>query len=210
IVRGMAGSGYVLIDEAELADPRRCGAFRRSAGVAGTCGRWVVAHEVAHQWFRWSAFARAGPAYGALWEGTADYLAYSWWRAVAGDDDAADLAGQLFGGRLDLAPGFAATHAPVAVPSGMTDGEGRALVYGRSSVAWLAVERAAGRATTEEVLAAVFTAGLRSTATGRALAAEALEAAAAVDAGAAEVLRRWWTATPLRPAAAEWSPATAG
>ena len=54
-VRGAAGPGYVLVHPAELVDPGACASFRRTAGVDGRCGAWVLAHELAHQWFRWTA-----------------------------------------------------------------------------------------------------------------------------------------------------------
>ncbi len=200
-VRGMAGPGYVLIDSGELVDPSECASFRSSAGVRGRCGRWVVAHEMAHQWFRWTAFDRGTVANAALVEGTADYLAYRWWRETVGGADAATLAQELFGGRIALARPFAEDHAPVVTPEGMSDGEERALVYGRATAAWLAVEVAVGPDRTAEALRTVFTVGRESPHFN-----EVLEAVQQQDTRAAEVLREWWTLTPLELLDSEWMP----
>lgn len=200
-VRGMAGPGYLLIDAEELHHPRDCAAFRASAGVRGRCGRWVVAHELAHQWFRWTAFDRGLMANAALVEGPSDYLAYRWWRETAGGPDSARLALELVGGRLDLARWFAENHSPEVTPEGMSDSEERALVYGRATAAWLAVEVAVGPERAAEALRTVFTAGRSSSHLDT-----VLEAVERSDPRAAEVLRAWWTSSPFELRDAEWSP----
>lgn len=194
-VRGMAGPGFVLVHPSELAAPDRCATFRRTAGVEGRCGAWVLAHELAHQWFRWTSYERASQALPVLVEGTADYMAYSWWRATYGAADAGRLALELFDGRLALARAFATTHAPVAPPTGMTDAQGRALVYGRPSAAWVAVEHAVGVAATREALRAVHQAGRGSNPTIDGV----LDAVAAAVPAAAPVLAQWWRDTSFEP-----------
>lgn len=194
-VRGAAGPGYVLVHPAELIDPVGCVSFRRTAGVKGRCGAWVLAHELAHQWFRWTSYTHAREALPVLIEGTADYLAYSWWRATYGAEDADRLAAELFEGRLALARLFATSNVPVAPPSGMTDDEGRALVYGRPSAAWVAVEAAVGVAATHQALRAVHEAGIGATPTIPAV----INAVAAAVPDAAPVLQRWWLDTNFEP-----------
>ena len=132
LIRGKAGPGFVLVEAAELRAPSECDEFRGSAGVDGRCGAWVVAYELAHQWFRWTAYQEPGIGYAALVEGTADYMTFDWWRSEYGDADARRLAGELFGGRMALAPGFAASRVPAAAPDNMTDRQIRALVMGRA------------------------------------------------------------------------------
>ena len=194
-VRGAAGPGYVLVHPAELVDPVACASFRRTAGVKGRCGAWVLAHELAHQWFRWTSYVQARDALPVLIEGTADYLAYSWWRATYGVEDADRLALELFEGRLALARRFATTHAPVAPPTGMTDDEGRALVYGRPSAAWVAVEATVGPTATHQALRAVHEAGRGANPTIEAV----IDAVAAAVPEAAPVLERWWLDTGFEP-----------
>ena len=194
-VRGVAGPGYVLVHPAELVDPVACTSFRRTAGVDGRCGAWVLAHELAHQWFRWTSYVEARDALPVLIEGTADYLAYSWWRATYGVEDADRLALELFDGRLALARPFATTHAPVAPPRGMSDREGRALVYGRPSAGWVAVERTVGVAATQQALRAIHEAGREANPT----IDDVLDAVAAAVPDAAPVLERWWRDTTFEP-----------
>jgi hypothetical protein len=194
-VRGMAGPGYVLVHPAELVDPTACGSFRRTAGAKGRCGAWVLAHELAHQWFRWTSYVQASAALPVLIEGTADYLAYSWWRATFRAEDAERLALELFEGRLALARPFATVNVPVAPPSGMSDAEGRALVYGRPSAAWVAVEDAVGVAATRGALRAVHEAGRGANPTIDGV----IAAVAAAVPEAAPVLDRWWRATDFEP-----------
>lgn len=193
--RGMAGPGYVIIDRAELAAPGECGSFRRTAGVQGRCGAWVLAHELGHQWFRWTAYERATEALPAVIEGTADYLAFSWWRSTYGAADAERLAVDLFEGRLALARGFATTHVPARPPGGMTDAEGRALVYGRASAAWIAAERVAGEPAAVRALRAVHEAGRGADPS----IPEILAAVAAVAPGVAPVLEQWWLDPGFEP-----------
>lgn len=194
-VRGMAGPGYVLVHPAELVEPAACASFRRTAGVEGRCGAWVLAHELAHQWFRWTSYVQARDALPALIEGTADYLAYSWWRTTYGAEDADRLALELFEGRLALARPFATIHVPVAPPSGMSEDEGRALVYGRPSAAWVAVESAVGVAATSRALRAVHEAGRAANPTIDGV----IQAVAAAVPDAAPVLERWWRDTSFEP-----------
>lgn len=78
-VWGMAGRGYLLIDSAELIAPGECGDFRSRAGTEGTCGLWVLAHELAHEWFPGRA-AIETRSDQVSWEATADHLAWDWWR----------------------------------------------------------------------------------------------------------------------------------
>ncbi len=194
-VRGTAGPGYVLVHPAELIDPLACASFRRTAGVNGRCGAWVLAHELAHQWFRWTSYVQTRDALPVLIEGTADYLAYSWWRATYGAEDADRLALELFEGRLALARPFATNHVPVAPPSGMSDSQGRALVYGRPSAAWVAVEGAVGIAATHQALRAVHEAGRGADPTIDGV----LDAVASAVPDAAPVLERWWRDTTFEP-----------
>ncbi|HEX2178427.1 MAG TPA: hypothetical protein VHL54_02760 [Actinomycetota bacterium] len=70
-VRGMAGPGYLLIDSAELVSPPAWSGFRSSAGTEGTCRAWVLAHEMAHEWFPGTA-ALGPPSDEVAWEATAD------------------------------------------------------------------------------------------------------------------------------------------
>jgi hypothetical protein len=150
-VRGMAGPGYLLIDSAELIAPRECGEFRSSAGTRGTCGTWVLAHELAHEWFPGRAGLGARNEQVA-WEGTADYLAWDWWRSRFGEADAGKLREDLFHGRMRRAPGFAESNAPGSPPRNLTDSQGRALIYGRGPLAWVAAEERAGREAVRTVL----------------------------------------------------------
>lgn len=53
-VRAKAGPGFVLVEPEELREPHDCATFRGSGGVDGRCGAWVLAHEIAHQWFAWT------------------------------------------------------------------------------------------------------------------------------------------------------------
>lgn len=194
-VRGRAGLGFVLIDPQELRRPRQCSLFRSSAGTQGTCGSWVVAHELAHQWFSASSYVDAPSFRGVVWEGTADYLAFDWWRERHGAADAERLVAELFDGRMGLARDFAAAHAPSHPPSGMGDSEERALIYGKASASWIALERVVGIELTHQVLRAVFDAGRRPAPTLEV----ALAAASRVDPRAGLILRQWWTATTFEP-----------
>ena len=105
------------------------------------------------------------------------------------------MALELFEGRLALARPFASTYAPVAPPSGMSDQEGRALVYGRPSAAWVAVERTVGVAATQQALRAVHEAGREANPT----IDDVLDGVAAAVPDAAPVLERWWRDTTFEP-----------
>jgi hypothetical protein len=191
-VRGMAGPGYLLIDSAELIAPRECGEFRSSAGTRGTCGTWVLAHELAHEWFP----GRAGlgpPSEQVAWEATVDYLAWDWWRSRFGEADGEKLQEDLFHGRMRLAPRFAAAHAPGRPPRNLTDSQGRALIYGRGPLGWVAAEERAGRETVRTVLRRSLPREDEVMTVGKFL--EAAEAVPQVS----EVLNRWWLDPNFEP-----------
>jgi hypothetical protein len=143
-IRGMAGPGYLLIDRNEVVSPQDCEAFRTSAGTEGECGGWVLAHEMAHEWFPGAA-ALGLAADEVSWEGTADYLAWDWWRQEYGEADASCLRAELFEGRIGLAPRFAASSAPGDPPSVLTSSQSRALIYGRGSLGWGSCGSAGGQ-----------------------------------------------------------------
>lgn len=184
-VRGMAGPGYLLIDSAELIAPRECGEFRSSAGTRGTCGSWVLAHELAHEWF--PGRAGLGPrSEQVAWEATVDYLAWDWWRSRFGEADAGKLRKDLFHGRMRLAPGFAASNAPGGPPRNLTDSQGRALIYGRGPLAWVAAEERAGR----EAVRTVLRRSLPRE--DEVMSVEKILKAADAMPEVSEVLNRWW------------------
>jgi hypothetical protein len=194
-VRGKAGPGYVLVDEDELADPRDCSAFRASAGVRGRCGSWVVAHELGHQWFKWTAFTDVGTGWPVVLEGTSDYLAFDWWRATFGAADAQRLATELFDARMALARSFAAEHPPGLPLPFLTDAQSRAVAYGRASAAWVALERAVGVDTTHTILRLVFDVGRQPHPTLE----KVLAAVAVASLEGQELLRRWWLDPTFEP-----------
>ncbi len=194
-VRGVAGPAFVIVDEPEMARWRDCRRFRQSAGVEGRCGSWVVAHELGHQWFRWSAYRLSPPFWPVVWEGTSDYLAFDWWRSQFGEEDARALGAQLFDGRMALDRLFAATHVPTEPPHHMSDLQGRALVYGRASASWLAVEHAVGAEGARRALRAVYEAGLEPSPSLEAV----LVRVEGVEPKAAEILRVWWTQRGFDP-----------
>ncbi|HYN98603.1 MAG TPA: hypothetical protein VEU28_02910 [Actinomycetota bacterium] len=192
-IRGMAGPGYLLIDQEELASPEDCGAFRSSAGTDGVCGVWVLAHEMAHEWF--PGAADLGPSADEVaWEGTADYLAWDWWRQEYGDADASRLREELFEGRIALAPEFAASNAPGYRPPDLTSAQSRALVYGRGSLAWVAAEAEAGR----EGIRAVLRSALEGMDDGALTVGSILRAAEQFP-EVAEVLESWWMDASFEP-----------
>lgn len=193
-VRGVAGPGYVLLDAPELTGGLRdCGRFRSSAGVEGRCGSWVLAHELAHLWF--PGRVDTGRVDRVAMEGTADYLAFDWWRATFGDTDAERLADELFAGRIGLAPAFAAAHPP-AFHFAAGDRKVRAVVYGRGSAAWVAAEREAGRDRVVAVLRALYD---RSTHTGQLKVETVLGTAGDVAPEVERTLRLWWRETGFAP-----------
>ena len=155
-VRGAAGHGVVIVDPQEVESLDDCDEFRQSAGVDGTCGRWVLAHEVAHQWF--GPGPRARPGDRLVWESIADYLALDWWRDTYGAADHARLVDELLVGRMDLDPAAVLTTTPSSFDRGDDLAE-RAVLRGRGSMAWIAAERAAGRAQVGRVLREVLAAG---------------------------------------------------
>ncbi|HEX2053175.1 MAG TPA: hypothetical protein VHJ78_05530 [Actinomycetota bacterium] len=187
-VRGSAGPGFVLLDAAEITEPRGCAEFRRSAGTKGTCGAWVLAHELAHQWF--PGAAPLGPANEQIaWEATADYLAWDWWRSRYGRADADRLTGDLFAGRVRLAAEFASSHAPVNVPLLLTDRRARALVRGRASLGLVAAEGVAGRGALMDSLRYARDAAADSELTTSTI----IDAVGRVSPRAEGVLKVWWT-----------------
>ena len=192
-IRGMAGPGYLLIDREELASPDDCGVFRSSAGTDGVCGMWVLAHEMAHEWF--PGAADLGPSADEVaWEGTADYLAWDWWRQEYGEADASRLREELFEGRIALAPKFAASNAPGYRPPDLTTAQSRALIYGRGSLAWVAAEAEVGR----EGIRAVLRSALEGIDDG-ALTVGSILVAAEQFPEVAEVLQSWWMDASFEP-----------
>lgn len=192
-IRGMAGPGYLLIDREELVSPQDCEAFRSSAGTDGVCGVWVLAHEMAHEWFPGSANLGL-PADEVAWEGTADYLAWDWWRQEYGDADASRLRAELFEGRVGLAPRFAASNAPGNPPSILTSSQSRALIYGRGSLGWVAAEEQAGR----ESVRAVLRSTLERTSGGTLTVGSILRTAEQYP-DVAAVLESWWLDRSFEP-----------
>jgi len=192
-VRGQAGKGILLIDSAELIAPRACGDFRGSAGAEGTCGTWVLAHEIAHQWF--PGRADLGPVSDQVaWEGTADYLAWSWWRKQYGSADAMRLLSELFQGRMRLEPAFVVSRSPGRQFGRLSDSESQALIYGRGSLAWIAAERQAGRDAVRAILRDAHAGTGQGTMT-----LDTILDAAGKDTGVAEVLRSWWLDASFDP-----------
>ncbi len=192
--RGMAGPGFVFLDYPEARSPDDCQEFRASRGEDGTCGSWVIAHEVAHQWLPGLAEASNGRDRVA-WEAAADYLAWDWWRATYGPAEAQGMVEDLIAARLELAGGYAASHLPAEPALSLDSSRERSLVYGRGSAGWVAADLQAGRAAVMKVIKRIS----QEASKGYLSVDSVLRAARSESPPVAKVLQQWWEDGAFEP-----------
>lgn len=133
---GMEFPGLLLIDTDAYDD----------LGGGPGFGAFVVAHEVAHQWFH-ALVGNGSLSSPVVDESLAQYLSFLYWADAFGDTAARDLAASAFAGRYDRALVQGLEPEPPAQPLDEFAGSEAygALVYGRAPLAWVAAEQAVGR-----------------------------------------------------------------
>ncbi|MDP9022922.1 MAG: hypothetical protein M3N57_09580 [Actinomycetota bacterium] len=152
-------------------------------------GAYIVAHEVAHQW--WHALVGNGSVSAPVVdESLAQYCAYLFYADAYGQDVAAQLADRAFVRRYELARDAGLQDEPPAQPLGEFESAEAygALVYARAPQGWLAAEEAAGRDELVGFLAGIVDRAGLGFITDRELLAQARDRAPAV----AEALQRYW------------------
>lgn len=156
--------------------------------TSGAFGTYVIAHEVAHQWFH-ALVGNSSLADPVVDEALAQYLAYLYYAEEISQAAADDLAGDMRG-RYDEAVADGLEPAPPAQHLGdfHDDGAYGALVYGRAPLAFVAAEVELGRDAVVAFLADI----VASHGLGTLSAARLLEDAQNYDERLATTLRRWW------------------
>lgn len=131
---GMEFPGLIVIDTEVYRD------------LDGGFGRFVIAHEVGHQWFH-ALVGNGSLSSPVVDESLAQYLTYLHFADALGDAAARDFAEQAFIGRYLRAREDGLEDEPPAQPLEAFAGSDAygALVYGRAAVAWVLAEQEVGR-----------------------------------------------------------------
>lgn len=160
-----------------------------TAALDGGFGSYVLAHEVAHQWFH--ALVGSGSLSSPVVdESLAQYLAF----VFAAEQWGEAAAERLVRDRIAAAYGRARQAGLVDEPPAQSldafDSRGAyaALVYGRGALAWFAAEQAVGRDGVMGLLAAL----VRDAGLGFVDARAVVDAAARADPRIAGILERYW------------------
>lgn len=157
--------------------------------LRGGLGSFVVAHEVAHQWFH--ALVGSGSLSSPVVdESLAQYLSVLAYRDVFGEQAARDLAERSLRGRWEAALASGLEPGPPARPADAFPGARPygALVYGRGAVAWLVAEERLGAEPVRRFLAEV----VERHGLGGISDHDLVEEARAFDPELGRILETWW------------------
>ena len=154
----------------------------------GAFGTYVIAHEVAHQWFH-GLVGNSSLADPVVDEAIAQYLSVVFYADQYGEQAAADLADSMIQRWQDgIASGLRDDPPAQALEDFESDGAYGAIVYGRAPFALIEAERLLGRERVVAFLAELVRRHALATVT----VADVLQLAGEFDEGLRGSLEEWW------------------